>query len=77
MRIVSNLLVTLAAGLVPLPFILNNNEAGGLVSPPVVLSAKPSQDTSYPYKNAALPVDQRVNDLLSRMTTEEKFWKLF
>ncbi|MET0244554.1 MAG: hypothetical protein ABW174_13840, partial [Flavitalea sp.] len=70
MRIVSNLLVTLAAGLVPLPFILNNNEAGTLVSSPVLLPAKTDQDTTYPYKNAALPVGQRVRDLLSRMTPE-------
>ncbi len=30
-----------------------------------------------PYKNASLPVDERVKDLLSRMTPEEKFWQLF
>ncbi|MHA4809020.1 glycoside hydrolase family 3 C-terminal domain-containing protein [Flavitalea flava] len=30
-----------------------------------------------PYKNAALPVEQRVKDLLSRMTPEEKFWQLY
>lgn len=30
-----------------------------------------------PYKNAALPVEQRVKDLLGRMTAEEKFWQLF
>lgn len=30
-----------------------------------------------PYKNAALPVDERVKDLLSRMTLEEKAWQLF
>jgi beta-glucosidase len=29
------------------------------------------------YKNAALPVSVRVQDLLSRMTSEEKFWQLF
>jgi beta-glucosidase len=29
------------------------------------------------YKNPALPVEQRVKDLLSRMTPEEKFWQLF
>lgn len=29
------------------------------------------------YKNSGLPVQQRVNDLLKRMTTEEKFWQLF
>ncbi|WP_301926160.1 glycoside hydrolase family 3 protein [Ferruginibacter sp.] len=30
-----------------------------------------------PYKNPKLPVDQRVKDLLARMTPEEKFWQLF
>ncbi len=30
-----------------------------------------------PYKNAAIPIDQRVQDLLPRMTIEEKFWQLF
>lgn len=33
--------------------------------------------TSYPYKNPALPVEDRVKDLLGRMTLEEKFWQLF
>ena len=30
-----------------------------------------------PYKNPALPVDQRVRDLLARMTVEEKLFQLF
>jgi beta-glucosidase len=30
-----------------------------------------------PYKNASLPVPERVKDLLQRMTPEEKFWQLF
>lgn len=30
-----------------------------------------------PYKNPALPIKERVNDLLRRMTPEEKFWQLF
>ncbi|WP_316804926.1 beta-glucosidase [Pedobacter nototheniae] len=29
------------------------------------------------YKNPKAPIDARVNDLLSRMTPEEKFWQLF
>ena len=33
--------------------------------------------TVPPYKRADLPVDERVKDLLSRMTLEEKFWQLF
>ena len=30
-----------------------------------------------PYRDASLPVDARVQDLLGRMTLEEKFWQLF
>lgn len=30
-----------------------------------------------PYKNSSLPIPTRVNDLLGRMTLEEKFWQLF
>lgn len=30
-----------------------------------------------PYKNPDLPIDTRVEDLLSRMTLEEKFWQLY
>jgi beta-glucosidase len=30
-----------------------------------------------PYKRAELPIEERVADLLSRMTIEEKFWQLF
>ncbi len=29
------------------------------------------------YKNPKAPIDERVEDLLSRMTLEEKFWQLF
>lgn len=32
---------------------------------------------AQPYKNPNLPVNARVNDLLSRMTTDEKFHQLF
>ena len=32
---------------------------------------------SLPYKNPALPVEERVRDLLSRMTIGEKFWQLY
>jgi beta-glucosidase len=31
----------------------------------------------FPYKNASLPVHERVKDLLQRMTPQEKFWQLF
>lgn len=30
-----------------------------------------------PYKNPDLPVEERVDDLLSRMTPDEKFWQLY
>src|SRR5687768_12577667 len=30
-----------------------------------------------PYKNASLPIHERVSDLLKRMTPQEKFWQLF
>ena len=46
----------------------------------VVLSASINllaQDKQPDYKNSKLPVEQRVDDLLSRMTLEEKFWQLF
>jgi len=29
------------------------------------------------YKNSSIPIEERVDDLLSRMTLEEKFWQLF
>ncbi len=32
---------------------------------------------SQPYKNPGLPIEERVQDLLARMTPEEKFWQLF
>jgi len=33
--------------------------------------------TLVPYKNPKLGIEQRVNDLLQRMTPEEKFWQMF
>ena len=32
---------------------------------------------NFSYKDSTLPVDERVKDLLSRMTPEEKFWQCF
>ncbi len=32
---------------------------------------------AQPYKDRTLPVERRVEDLLTRMTPEEKFWQLF
>ncbi|GCC50299.1 beta-glucosidase [Chryseotalea sanaruensis] len=36
-----------------------------------------SSAQQFPYKNATLPVEVRVKDLLNRMTAEEKAWQLF
>ena len=35
-----------------------------------------AKKTVYPYQNSQLPVQERVNDLLSRMTVEEKIGQL-
>jgi beta-glucosidase len=39
--------------------------------------SKKTNDENPPYKNANLSVEERVQDLLSRMTLEEKFWQMF
>jgi beta-glucosidase len=39
------------------------------------LTLAPAQ--APPYKDASLPIDARVRDLLARMTLEEKCWQLF
>ncbi len=33
--------------------------------------------SAQPYKDAGLPLETRVDDLLARMTPQEKFWQLF
>ena len=35
-----------------------------------------AQDTSYPFQNASLTIDERVDDLISRLTLEEKIDQL-
>ncbi|MCB0653353.1 MAG: glycoside hydrolase family 3 C-terminal domain-containing protein [Saprospiraceae bacterium] len=35
------------------------------------------KEDKLPYKNPQLPIEERVDDLLSRMSLEEKFWQLF
>src|SRR5258705_4412575 len=47
-----------------------------LVSVLALASASPAQ-SAPPYRDARLPADARVRDLLGRMTLEEKFWQLF
>jgi beta-glucosidase len=48
-----------------------------LLSCILLASIAQAQSSKPPYKNPSLPIDQRVADLLSRMTPEEKFWQLF
>lgn len=48
--------------------------ACALLAAPAVGSA---QAVVPPYRNAALPAEQRIADLLARMTPAEKFWQLF
>lgn len=48
-----------------------------LVSSVIALLVVPCSATAQSYRDASLPVERRVSDLLSRMTPEEKFWQLF
>lgn len=41
------------------------------------LLVKPVHSQVPPYKNPKLSIEKRVEDLLSRMTLEEKFWQLY
>src|SRR5690349_2351601 len=43
----------------------------------LMLGAAAPVAAQAPYRNPKLPVEQRVRDLLARMTVEEKFWQLF
>src|SRR5262245_55173830 len=43
----------------------------------LLMGSLSSYSQKLPYKNPALSVDERVKDLLGRMTPEEKFWQLF
>lgn len=36
-----------------------------------------AQQADAPFRDASLPIDVRIADLLSRMTVEEKFWQLY
>ncbi|MEP7001726.1 MAG: glycoside hydrolase family 3 N-terminal domain-containing protein [bacterium] len=44
-------------------------------APPSVAYAQES--AALPYRDARLPIAERVRDLVARMTLEEKFWQLF
>ena len=43
----------------------------------LVLGCPGQSGQTPPYKDSSLPVDRRVEDLVSRMTFEEKCWQLF
>lgn len=44
---------------------------------PSTLRPRSSANTTFPYQNASLCVDARLDDLISRMTVEEKAGQLF
>jgi beta-glucosidase len=48
-----------------------------LLLPVLFFACSMYSQANLPYQNATLPTDQRVEDLLRRMTLEEKFWQLF
>ncbi len=53
---------------------------GLLASTALILAPRPGaaqKSLRLPYRDASLPVDARVRDLLGRMTPEEMFWQLF
>ncbi len=41
------------------------------------LSRTVFSQTTPPYKNPKIAIEERVKDLIARMTPEEKFWQLF
>ena len=43
----------------------------------LLVDGKVFAQEGLPYKNQNLSIDQRVEDLLSRMTLKEKFWQMF
>ena len=43
----------------------------------IILAFSCTQRDAIRYKNPNLTVDERIEDLLARMTLEEKFWQLF
>src|SRR3970040_1498299 len=48
-----------------------------LILPAVLALPLTAQTPRAPYRDARLPVAERVRDLLGRMTLEEQFWQLF
>jgi len=52
--------------------LLCQNPTTQIAPPPAQATAPPPVPPDAPYKNSALPVEQRLSDLLSRMTLDEK-----
>ena len=48
-----------------------------IAAPALMHVASPARAQGPAYRNAALPIETRVQDVLGRMTLEEKFWQLF
>jgi beta-glucosidase len=48
-----------------------------LLLPVLFFACSMYSQANLPYQNPPLPTDQRVEDLLDRMTLEEKFWQMF
>ncbi|UKJ05879.1 glycoside hydrolase family 3 C-terminal domain-containing protein [Solitalea lacus] len=57
-------------------FIINKKNISILIAFSFI-SLSGSAQSQFPYKNPKLSIDQRVKDLISRMTVQEKFWQLF
>ena len=49
----------------------------GLLASGPAASAQARDTSAIPYRNASLPIETRVRDLIGRMTLDEKFWQLF
>jgi beta-glucosidase len=62
--------------LTPLSRFRNSLRAFFLLAAAALLSSAAMAQNALPYRDAKLPVDQRVTDLLSRMTLEEKIAQL-
>ncbi|OAK94114.1 glycoside hydrolase [Phaeosphaeriaceae sp. SRC1lsM3a] len=58
-------------------FLFATTAMASVINMPATKSFARSETECLPYKNASLPVDERVKDLVDRMTIEEKAGQLF
>ena len=68
------IICTFLAVLLSIPCFSRKTDTGLVADPQ---QQEPELKHDPPYKNPKLTVDERVKDLLQRMTIEEKFWQLF